>query len=423
MSKKRNNIIALLVVLGVILVSAGVSYSIFNYNRSGSTQNSISSGAITFHYEEGNRSISLDNALPMTDSQGKAQTTAFDFTIESSTSQTIEIPYYITVRRSISSETALDSHVKIYLTKVTGEGQNEQETEVALINGQSIPKFSELGTYTNPSITIPASEKALYTDKVPVNSNNYSQKYRLRMWIDEGTNFSGVTKYYCGTTEITQVQYENTEYTCESGEKDTQIVYPYNNKSYTLTVNVYSEGQVAASTPTIPTMAEMCPGCRFLYVDEAYQYYQYGGNGSILSVEDTKEDYNDVITETGKPYFLGVILSDQDHGKIQRAFACGIKGEAPNQGTPFCIEGALYDTFGGDEETRSIVYAANSTLLNDLYGPYNENTTLGCRSSENQIGCAGSLSAAAQTYGVVNIGNDIGSCIVNDYNNLFCSEF
>ena len=358
MSKGRKILIAILGILSVVLITTVATYAWFSYSRSGNTENSISAGTIKFHYAEGNRRIELLDALPMTDSQGIAQTNAFDFTITSDTSSTIEVPYYITVRRSASSEAALDSHVRVYLTEVDA---NDNETPVLLSTSKYVASFSNLKGYTNSSITIPASEKAIYSATVPINSSNYSKKYRLRMWLDQNTNFSPVQKYYCGTTEITKAQYENTEYPCGSGEKNIQNEYPYNNATYALTVNVYSDGQIhqASNVPTI----ESCPGCRFVYNPET-EYYFGKDNASTLTVSDTVDDY----TQLNSDKFLGFVLSDGDHGTIERAFICGIKRESTiaelSSGTPFCIEGSVNDTQGGDATTKAIVYNNNAATIN-----------------------------------------------------------
>ena len=362
MDKKKKNLMAVLGLLGIAAITIGTAYAWFSYSRNGSKENSISAGTIKLHYQEGNRRIELSDAVPMTDSQGMAQTNYFDFTVTSETSSTIEIPYYVTVRRSSDSETTLDSHVKVYLTKVDGN----IETPVVLAANKYTPKFSELGTYTNPNITIPASEKPLFSTTVPINSSNYSQTYRLRMWIDESANFSAVKKYYCGTTEITQANFENNDYVCESGEKNTQDVYPFNDVSYTLTVNVYGEGQIAQAT-TVPTIPS-CPGCRFVYNPETDYYFETSSSGpaSILTASDTVADYTQIDSDK----FLGFVLSDGDHGTIKRAFVCGIKREsteaALETGTPFCFEGGLRDSEGGDATTRAIIYNNNRTVLQSL---------------------------------------------------------
>ena len=112
-----------------------------------------------------------------------------------------------------------------------------------------------------------------------------------------------------------------------------------------------------------------CPGpsCRYLYTDKMYRYGTDGSiikktsalNGNIVKIgapaslndTDVKKDYNEVISKTGKDYFLGVILSDGDYGKIERAFACGIRN-----GKVFCLEGS---TDGSTYETNKDILRKN----------------------------------------------------------------
>lgn len=408
--KNKKRLIALVAVLGIVLITAGVTYAWFSYSRSGTKENSISTGSITFHYTEGNRSITLDDAMPMTDAQGMVQNTYFDFTVESKKSSTVEIPYYITVRRSTSSETTLDSHVKVYLTKVTGEGNNEQETAAALITNQNISKFSELGTYTNSSIQIPASEKALYTDTVPVNSSNYNVKYRLRMWLDENTNFLPVEVVtqaaYCtddnNNQTVTTIGTESaTIENCKDGytwhPAVTETQYPFNNKTYTLTVNVYSEGQVTSATPSIPTI-ESCPDCVYAYTTDRWYY---SGTPTTLTSTQHKENYQDVVSESGKNWFLGFKLDNS--GTIEKAYACGIK-----DGIPFCIEGS----------TDGSTYNANVTLLQSA-SLYNN----GCSGDGSLTDCNGSVNAKANGNGNVSVYGDDGLCDTSINGRARCVEW
>ena len=86
---------------------------------------------------------------------------------------------------------------------------NENEVETQLV----LNTVNSLNGYTNTKITIPATEKALYTTSVKAGDTNYNQKYRLRIWID--------------TTA---------EYLTQNNGVDT---YPLEGKTYSLTVNVY----------------------------------------------------------------------------------------------------------------------------------------------------------------------------------------
>lgn len=394
---KRKILLLTLIVLAVVFITAGITYAFYSYSKVGTTQNTISSGTITFHYTEGNRNIALDDALPMSDEEGKIQAKYFDFSIESTTSSTIELPYYVTVRRSSDSEVTLDSHVKLYLTKVDNNGV---ETPVSLAEGKNILKVSELGTYSNPKITIPASERSLYTDIVPINSSDYNQKYRLRMWLDSETDFSGVevTKYYCDDSEVTQANYES----CV-GNKSTQteMEYPFNGKIYALTVNVYSEGQVTSATPDTPSV-EPCTNCVYTYTTDTWDIG--GTNPTVLTSSQYKDNYQDVVNETGRDIFVGLTLDNS--GIIQKAYACAIK-----DGEPFCMEGL------GD----NTVYNANKTLISNLYGPYDSNTNLGCVEQIDGLSCSNNyIEAVTSEDGYVSVRDEDGACEVTTGNYVTC---
>jgi len=249
--KNKKGLIALVAVLGIVLSATGATYAWFSYSKTGSRENTISSGAITFHYEEGSRVISTDDMMPMTDEQGKAQTDFFEFDIASQTPRTLDVPYYITVRRTADSEASMDNIVKVYLTKVDNNGN---ETQVAL------SKFNNLSGYTNSEINIPVSEKTLYNDTVLAGTRNYTQKYRLRMWIDYDANYLVQTPVvaYCERnsdheTVTTIDSVEATITNCVAPDytwhpADTTNNYPLEGKSYALTVNVYGVGNDIGTT-------------------------------------------------------------------------------------------------------------------------------------------------------------------------------
>lgn len=63
-------------------------------------------------------------------------------------------------------------------------------------------------------------EKVIWVDMIPKNSSNYERDFRLRMWIDEDADFSSI-----------------------QGENGGSI-YPYNNKTFAITVNVYADASM-----------------------------------------------------------------------------------------------------------------------------------------------------------------------------------
>ena len=238
--RKKTRLIIACSVIALVVLTVGVTFALFTYVRSGTTENTISSGTITFIYDEVDQQgngIGITDALPMSDTDGKAQSIAdsFDFRIVSNTKTNVAIPYEITVRKSATSDD-IGNIVKLYLAKTTDSTTPVgSEQQVALSTYNSLPDVTKNGH----------TEKLIYDEIVPASNDPYNQGYRLKMWINSGTEFNTVTKYYCGTTEITAEQFANTEYTCANNEeKSTQEVYPYNDKTFSVTVNVYAEGRL-----------------------------------------------------------------------------------------------------------------------------------------------------------------------------------
>ena len=205
----------LLVIALVVFMS--FSYAFFSYVKKGTTGNTIKSDKITFHYEERSRGITLSDALPVSDAIGTVQDNYFDFYITSTTPDTVQIPYDITIEKTKNSYAGMDGIVKFYLTKVDDNG-DEESVGLNSINVSNIVKYSELDLYENEEVNVRSEkgEKLLYQEKVPENSKDYEQKYRLRMWIDDKAEF---------------IRQEN--------GVDT---YPYQGKSYGVKVNVYGKG-------------------------------------------------------------------------------------------------------------------------------------------------------------------------------------
>ena len=213
-NKKKQIIITLIGIISLIVITVGVTYAFFNYAKEGTTDNTIQTGSITFLYTEVSgvgKGISLTEAYPVADSIGKVQVgegKVFDFKVTSNISMNSSIGYQVTARKK-SDSTLDESAVRMYLTKVTGI----DEEEVLLDN------YSNL-TQTTKVETSKYTEKTIYQGKVPANSTNYEQAFRLRMWIDENTDFS-------------------------PNEDGT---YPYNGKTFTVTVNVYANAKIVTDS-------------------------------------------------------------------------------------------------------------------------------------------------------------------------------
>ncbi len=202
--KKKQVLLTLIAIISLIVITVGVTYAFFNYAKEGTTDNTIQTGTITFLYTEVSgvgKGISLTEAYPVADSIGKVQVgegKIFDFKVTSTISMNSNIDYQVTARKKTDS-TLDDSSVKVYLTEVNG-------TEQELL----LSKYSELSQTDKVDIS-KYDERILYEATVPANTSNYEKNFRLRMWVSDDTDFSDGSM---------------------------------NDKTFTLTVNVYADGKV-----------------------------------------------------------------------------------------------------------------------------------------------------------------------------------
>ena len=203
-NKKKQIIITLVAIISLIVITVGVTYAFFNYAKEGTTDNTIQTGSITFLYTEVSgvgKGISLTEAYPVADSIGKVQVgegKVFDFKVTSNISMNSNIGYQVTARKKTDS-TLANSAVKVYLTEVNG-------TEQELL----LSKYSELDQ-TDKVDSSKFDERILYEATVPANTSNYEKNFRLRMWVSDDTDFTDGSM---------------------------------NDKTFTLTVNVYADGKV-----------------------------------------------------------------------------------------------------------------------------------------------------------------------------------
>lgn len=217
-NKSKAIMLSVIGVLSLIIITIGVTYAVFTYTKLGSTENTITTGTIKFLYTENTgvgSGIKLTNALPVSDTVGKSYSTdgkIFDFKVTGSNSGNEAIPYEVTLRESDGS--TLDSTVvKVYLTDMTGNADTQilSPTKFTLLPDTTI----DSGKYT---------EKTLYNGTVNAGVTNYEKSFRLRMWVDEATNFSATGVDSSGNP-----------------------IYPYNNKTFKALVNVYANAEVVNS--------------------------------------------------------------------------------------------------------------------------------------------------------------------------------
>ena len=203
--KKKQLLLSILGILSLVLITVGVTYAIFTYTRLGTTDNTITTGTLKFLYTEnskGGTGISITDAFPITDTEGKTLTgdnNVFDFKVEGTNTGKDEIPYEVTLRKKDTS-TLAESNIKVYLTDMEGDADTEilAPTLYSNLNQTNVDVGDEV-------------EKTIYTGSVLGNTDSYLKEFRLRMWVDENSNQDDI-----------------------------------NGKTFTATVNVYANVEVAS---------------------------------------------------------------------------------------------------------------------------------------------------------------------------------
>ena len=185
MKKKKESIISIVAIVVLVLAIVGVSFAAFNYSRTGSTVNTITTGAISMTYTETDNVINIEGALPTTDATGMVRLKEgeyFDFSISSTIQGTVNINYEISAKDITvleGDEQKIDgSHIKLYLTKVNG---SEEETLMS-------PKTYKEETSANDYTGRPVGQMSLYQSNMTSSETN---NYRLRMYVDEAYNPQG----------------------------------------------------------------------------------------------------------------------------------------------------------------------------------------------------------------------------------------
>ena len=167
--KKKKVLLVVLSLFLIALISIG-TYAIWNSEMLAG-DNTIKSGQIKMSYTETNE-ITMENALPMKDEEGKVLEKYFDFQVLSyiktrANDSTQRKLSYDVILEPITVETPLeDNEIKVYLTMV----ENGKETVV--VEPTTIDQLSDY--------VLNSQDEVFSNNKAEVVTS-----YRLRAWIDE----------------------------------------------------------------------------------------------------------------------------------------------------------------------------------------------------------------------------------------------
>ncbi len=183
MNNKKQLILSIGLTLVLVLMIVGISYAAFQFTGPGSKLNTITTGAITMEYTESDNVINMTGALPTTDATGKVRITEgeyLDFTVKSAITGTTNINWEIAAEDVTSASKKIDGkYIKLYLTKLD-DSNNESQVMA--------PKVFTVKTSENTKTGRPSGMMSLATGTM---SSSETNKYRLRMYVDESYNPQG----------------------------------------------------------------------------------------------------------------------------------------------------------------------------------------------------------------------------------------
>ena len=158
---KQNKTLLILFIIAILLIITGVTFALYNILFTGKKEQTIVVGDINFTYNEKTNGLSLDDSSILDNENGMKQTSYFDFDISLTSSGNLSITYQIALEED-STSTLSNDKVKVYLT--------DQEDN-KILDPVSISSLK----------TDDKGYRKLYVNTI---SQNETQKYRLRAWID-----------------------------------------------------------------------------------------------------------------------------------------------------------------------------------------------------------------------------------------------
>ncbi len=204
-NKKENNNTSkqvLLSVLGVailIVAVVGISFAAFTYTQAGERENTISTGTVTMAYNEPDNGITIENAIPMPEGQGKVLTgenNLFDFTVTATIKGKTAIDYEVVAVKQTVENPIPDEDIRLYLEAKTD--QNDY-TEVS---GPKPFTADEPEKYEAEGETMQLDSGTFSNKDGSDETKNFSKSYRLRMWVDSAYNLTGTSQTYKVTVNV-----------------------------------------------------------------------------------------------------------------------------------------------------------------------------------------------------------------------------
>ena len=402
----------------VLLIGlVGVTFAFFNYTRTG-TANNIRTGRIYFNADQGSSVVTLSDLFPISLGENETVTSqtpgvgSLKLHITGDTNYTEGVEYLIeAVDVTGNGQTSLPISINIsYAATSVEQGQpanviGTNDPDYFTNRGGSTSRYKLLSTgsisegedilvgYIAPGNTGIDGELTilayLNADNIAI-TDTYNES-------NPGTDYNGTTTNWVdGRTVFTTSEWNALQTTGVSFK-----------------IKATAQEGTWVDEPEPEGTIDSCPGCKFMYVQYSNEYH-YGNNGStVAELEADNVELVDDYRTLNSNYFLGLKI---ENNVVKKAYACGIKGEAPNQGTPFCLE-SIDKSATAYENNFSLITGSN--LWDDADGSKGRCTINGNSSEDGaEAWCSGNVAAEIHYNTEYDDGNWVASEIVSD--RLWC---
>ncbi len=202
--KNKTSKQVLLSVLGVailIVAVVGISFAAFTYSSEGQKENTISTGTVTMSYTEDTNGIEIQNAIPMTEDDGKklnGTNNVFDFTVSATIKGKTTINYGVFAVKKTEDCTIPDSNIRLYL-----EESNDKSTGYEQVAAPAaFTANAEDNEFGAPTGTMKLASGSFTNSNTNGEQVVLTKYYRLRMWVDEAYQLSGNSQTYKVTVNV-----------------------------------------------------------------------------------------------------------------------------------------------------------------------------------------------------------------------------
>ena len=335
MSKKKE-ILSVIGFAVLLITLVGVTYSFFNYTRTGGA-NTLRTGRIYFNTTEGT-ALNITNVFPMTSTEAaQANLASVTVGIVGDTEYTDGEEYRISITGVNNTINGKKVPINFIATYMAANGGTIGSVSNDYYNARNA-KNATIYTITGTGPVEDGTEVLI--GYINNGATGISGTLTIKAYID--AERIAVSDTYNGTNTPTDNMGTTSEWV---NGRTVLTTTEWNSLSSTgVSFQIKAESNEGI---WVPGKIASCPDCMYLdRVGEIFLTWNTMDQTPTVISSGLSSNYLDVVNASGNNYFMGVKLNSSN--QVTNAYVCGIKGDIP-----FCLEGT----------NDGSAYTANQTLL------------------------------------------------------------